>query len=562
MNWVTQNAPFGTDNTPVLEVKIVGGKRVEILADKDESASGVNAEDKISPPRGPHGTPSMLTQPFFRSYEYSDLQHGFNTAKQHQLARQVTSYTSPNGDRSRSFRHGVPLLNKHPILPPIGASQPAGNAEAHPNEFSKNDVHRESLKDKPSDDDALESLISNQMHGFRHDKLKDMYIELTGFDRHLTGFVNEAQLNLVAMRYDLPIKMSTLKLLLHKFRDRHETRSVNYEKLLQFLSYCLSQSTKTNKTKMIHQQPNVSRVFPAKSPDQAKSPLKLTLHTQGSEANEKLLSLLRMQLNGSDEIDLRNLNAAFSMADRLANGELPSYVVERICVEQRLPLTSSVILKMLQTTETSHGNINWREFVDLLACADERLAADAKNSKTLASPAKTPTNPTKISASGVWSDGHPSTHNGILDDSPPVDSRFARKSLVRSPSADIASLASSKQSRHMSTGWDEREPRPIGREDQQNMIASEMRKTETWIRNFTRLAHALRNYHPYKSDALPRAEVARMANNYNLIYSLGFSKHQLKEAITRAVTSHSKDVSDQTVSVDKLLENLASLAHD
>jgi len=37
MNWITQNAPFGTDNTPVLNIKIVGGKRVEVLAKQREN---------------------------------------------------------------------------------------------------------------------------------------------------------------------------------------------------------------------------------------------------------------------------------------------------------------------------------------------------------------------------------------------------------------------------------------------------------------------------------------------------------------------------------------------
>ena len=32
MDQVTKNAPFGTDNTPTLEYKIVGGKRVEVVA--------------------------------------------------------------------------------------------------------------------------------------------------------------------------------------------------------------------------------------------------------------------------------------------------------------------------------------------------------------------------------------------------------------------------------------------------------------------------------------------------------------------------------------------------
>ena len=39
--------------------------------------------------QGPNGTPSMLSQPVYSAYEYDNLQSGFSTAEQHELARQV-----------------------------------------------------------------------------------------------------------------------------------------------------------------------------------------------------------------------------------------------------------------------------------------------------------------------------------------------------------------------------------------------------------------------------------------------------------------------------------------
>jgi len=39
MDQVTKNAPFGTDNTPKIEYKIIGGKRVEVLAKLDSTGS-------------------------------------------------------------------------------------------------------------------------------------------------------------------------------------------------------------------------------------------------------------------------------------------------------------------------------------------------------------------------------------------------------------------------------------------------------------------------------------------------------------------------------------------
>jgi len=54
------------------------------------------------------------------------------------------------------------------------------------------------------------------------------------------------------------------------------------------------------------------------------------------------------------------------------------------------------------------------------------------------------------------------------------------------------------------TGWDEREPRgsrnPLSSTAQSDQ---EQRTTplrdESWMRNFTRLSHALKSYHPFKS---------------------------------------------------------------
>ena len=47
--------------------------------------------------------------------------------------------------------------------------------------------------------------------------VNDMYIELSSFDRDLTGYVSENQLGLVVLRHDLPFKLSTLKMMYKKF---------------------------------------------------------------------------------------------------------------------------------------------------------------------------------------------------------------------------------------------------------------------------------------------------------------------------------------------------------
>ena len=59
------------------------------------------------------------------------------------------------------------------------------------------------------------------------------------------------------------------------------------------------------------------------------------------------------------------------------------------------------------------------------------------------------------------------------------------------------------------------------------------------------------------SDRLPRVEVERMVNNYNLIYGLGFSPEQVTEAVGKSliVERHEEEQKD-VVSIDSLLSQL------
>ncbi|XP_076814861.1 uncharacterized protein C1orf87-like [Clavelina lepadiformis] len=529
MNRTTKNAPFGTDNTPVLELKIVGGKRVEVLSKKAELASSELWKNVKSPARGPHGTPSMLTQPNFRAYEYSDLQRGYSTAMQHETARDVTSYTSPFGDRTRSYRHGVPAINKHPVLPPIGVSQPPGN------NFISESFHHEELSDSmaPSSDESLADLVSRRLRGFNNNKMKDMYVELSGFDRHMTGFVNESQLSLVFLRHDLPLKLSTIKILMHKFSDSNNLHEINYEKLLQFLSSCAANRGSRLDRSRVERSPEPPKMNEA-------DPSSHRHHSPpASEVDEKMVSLLEEQLADVDEVDLDAMKKQMMKADRLENGEIHADKIVEIFLNQRIPLTSSVLTKMLQRSEIAQGMVNWRLFLLPLAHACHRLNLGSHHLSHVTSPEKS-----ALSTS--------SSINSVLSRQEPLPSSAS----VRETSATQAPTPEPHRERNkngvfpQSRMWDGEEKPSIEEED------SSPRRTDLWMRNFTRLAHALRNYHPFKSDALPRTEVERMAANYNLIYSLGFSNKKLDDAIKRAVTSEGKPLDKQTVAVEKLLSAL------
>ncbi|XP_078488315.1 uncharacterized protein C1orf87-like isoform X1 [Ciona intestinalis] len=541
MRRVTQNAPFGTDNTPALAIKIVGGKRVEILARNETESENSQRINGLPYPKGPHGTPSMLTQPIFRTYEFDDLQRGYNTAKQHEIARQITSYTSPFGDRTQSFRHGVIPINKKAVLPPIGASQPAGSTLAKENEFSGTFLTEIDNDEWSKDDVTLEAMIVKQLRSFSSHKIKDMYIELSAFDRHLTGYVSPTQLSLVALRHDLPLKPSLMKLTFQKFADdKSDPNQINYEKFLNFLATCLSKSGVYQAEK--HYTPKTAENL--RSPPTAPSPVEnKSLFVNADERpnmslnanDDKLTSLLKEQLAGVDDIYFDRLKSTLQAADRLGNGELKADVIQEACVRAQVPLTDSVFTKMLQNAEIAHGVVNWHQFLQPLKQAEQQLNPDHK-----------------------FEPAH-NQHKENLITSPFRSSHKTspRKSTEKKQrQAELNSAFDT--SRIQTAGWDENEPLPRQLHEDTEDEEHSPRRREDWMRNFTRLAHALRSYHPYKNDYLPRREVERMVANYNLIYSLGFSPDRLGDAIARAVTSQSKTPNGQTVSIDRLLEHLSN----
>jgi len=338
MNQVTRNAPFGTENTPVVDVKIVGGKRVEVPAVSYEKDSNGDHNHHTKASRlhqqGPNGTPSMLNQPVFSAYERSHLQGGFSTPEQHALAREVSSYTSPVGDRSHSFRHGATQqFNNYAVLPSI-LPKTAGVYRYNPQETKKDSLLLPDLDlvfDTDSTATPLEIIIKKSFKNFNMNRIKDMYIELTSFDRTLTGYADESHITLVALRYDLPLKPVVLKAVMKKFADETKPSKVNYEKLLQYIVSSCSAKSPVKKVE-INLENNTTSSRDNKQP---------TSQQRGRPSNDTppsnpphfdtFINMLREQLAEATDFDANDLAKALLSISSSKRGELTAEPIERTC---------------------------------------------------------------------------------------------------------------------------------------------------------------------------------------------------------------------------------------
>ena len=219
-------APFGRDDQPLLGVKIVGGKQVEVSVDKlgiprhhaqntekhlSQSHSSIIKQTGMTPKNEPSLPPwargDTPPRKLLRPLDSVDSSQGSDNVSRTctQLSKRSSLTSSPQ------------------ILPPIStnrASEVCGPS----------DGRNEAL---------LVERINQALTGYNVSRLKDVYLTFAGFDSTLTGFVDTEQVENVFMRYQVPIERNLLRLLTAKFMSGHRPNWVNYEQLLKFISNSL-----------------------------------------------------------------------------------------------------------------------------------------------------------------------------------------------------------------------------------------------------------------------------------------------------------------------------------
>lgn len=212
-------APFGRDDQPLLEVKIIGGKRVEVAVDK--YGKPLN-QTKISNLPGSniqgeqHGRSSSVLSSV-SSAKSSGISAPPWINREDTPPRKILKSLENPDDRYANSLESIGRFSSPkspPVLPPI-----------------KKDSAADSGKTK-----SVASRLSAVLQGFDTLKLRDAYLNFAGFDSTLSGFVSADQIEREFSRLQIPVKGELLKELLALFMSAHRPNWVNYEQLLKFLS--------------------------------------------------------------------------------------------------------------------------------------------------------------------------------------------------------------------------------------------------------------------------------------------------------------------------------------
>lgn len=212
-------APFGRDDQPLLDVRIIGGKRVEIAVDhygrplnNDNKARGQETQARFSSSLSEgrsvnaHSPRSTAVPPWVR---------GETPPK-----KVLRSLESPSSTRQSSRSSSLP--GSPTILPPITRKQLDYDA-------SKTEVTHDER-------DSLSEIIRAQVQGMDTSILKDAYMEFCGLDSTFTGFVDAEQVAQAFARCRIPINGRLLQTLNSRFMSARRPNWVNYEQLLKYVN--------------------------------------------------------------------------------------------------------------------------------------------------------------------------------------------------------------------------------------------------------------------------------------------------------------------------------------
>ncbi|XP_019645633.1 PREDICTED: uncharacterized protein C1orf87-like [Branchiostoma belcheri] len=598
---MARNAPFGTDDTPEIEVKIIGSKRVQVLREKKHG----------NPLLAPlPDSPSLLTQPVYKDYENlssSHIKQGYTTTDQHERAKLVPSQTA-QPDKSNSQLHGTNYKVSSKVLPPISRTSTSSDGSGGQSSV---------LGEDPT--------IANQLHKIlkKYDtkKFKDMYVELVGYDRNLTGYVNQSQLNLVCLRHQLPLTGSTLQIMFSRFASPEDDESINYEKLLQFLSAAqlnkpVKQSTlsatvdkfigggdstsssqkskagsqtapelrirqKSHTQENILTSPGSGLTSPSISLPQTTSTIggqlkpesPVARHRTGSFSDREAAKLLRLLENQftsleSDDLDLQAVRNTFEEVDRQRAGMLSRKQLEDVVVKHRLPIQGSLMEKLLKRCEVEAGLFSWKTLVEFLERV-RPLEIPSKQKQGVKRPGTWPRNKNNTAPPSVSPE---------VPKPPPWETRKPLERLEKRPvlspeepqierisHTGNTSTPSSSGGLSQGTNEDEISPRTSLEDSQRDLdrlilaarekqrargkAAVHLEDQEDWDQRFLHLAKALFNCDELGTGYLELPEAKRLVRNYNLIYNLGFEDARIENTLTQCSA-------DGKVALEPLIQSL------
>ena len=358
---VTRNAPFGNTETPNLKVKIIGGKNLPVTdtavfqhPDSYEQALACPAPKDI-----------------------------------HQL-----NSLGPSSWDEQFPKRGRKLFNPHVVIPPITPRDQdiSVSSRMTPREgASIEDMDKPrplSQLDMPVDftqEKQLKESLCKELEGFKVAKLKDVYLELTGFDRNMSGFVNNEDLAYALLRAQMAITPKSLRYLSVKFASPEKTEKVNYENLLSFIGKLLNTPSGVESPRQESNRPNNVTSSPRKvtlsednqtmqdhyfnpithqDEDYSSGSNKFPFHDRN---NAKLLRYIEQQLMESEtELDFEKIWVAFMQADRAHRGKLSRHQIKDLTIQCRIPLQDSLVDQIINKCEESYGQYDWQQYLEFI----------------------------------------------------------------------------------------------------------------------------------------------------------------------------------------------------
>lgn len=235
-------APFGRDDQPLLDVKIVGGKRVEIEVDK--YGNPLNHTKKTNQPETNFQTPqhggnsSVLSSARSAKSTVASVPPWVNRGDTppRKLLKSLENPDDGTNDSAEGLRR-FSSPSSPAVLPPIRGTSGVD------------------AKDKTK---SLATRLNAVLSGFDTLRLKDAYLSFAGYDSTLSGFVAAEQIEREFFRLQIPVRGELLNELLAVFMSGHRPNWVNYEQLLKFLNNAV--------------QPAVTREFHIPQLDLSSSP--------------------------------------------------------------------------------------------------------------------------------------------------------------------------------------------------------------------------------------------------------------------------------------------------
>ena len=440
----------------------------------------------------------------------------------------------PNHEDGEAYEMASAALNPAPASPVI-----------HPHQETINeDTEMLNLSQRERNNDyELSNCLREELVEFKVGKLKDIYLELTGFDHNMTGYVNQDDLGYALIRAQMPITPRSLRFLTAKFVSPKDKEKVNYEKLLSFIGEVLNRSNSTEtKThdhmhKLNQSGKNTGQYKCITSKGQYFNPITHNEEDYSSGStrfpyqdrnNAKLLRYIEQQLVESEtDLDFEKIWSVFMESDRAHRGKLSRRQIKDLTVHCRIPLQDSLVDQIINRCDGSNGQFDWQQYLEFI----ERVKPvhtglnipESKKPTEFARHVPTPSTnwPKEIKDTRRGSPEVNSDQNKNSSD--PIDEQKFEVEIARQEPIKAASL----------------------KNDTRNIPTS-----EPWFERFMKLADELYTVDDQATGYLPEEEVKWLVKKSNLLHHLHLSDEDIH-------TSISSCEEEGSVPIDQVLRRLS-----